>query len=246
MKFGNANSIIIESQLMKNNFTLVLLTTIVTVGSIATTISTAVAGQEADYRRQEEYRQRERDIFNKPTPAPQPYRSPTPSSGSGQTYTTPSNNSGSGSYSNPSGSSSSYDNSSLDGLGELFGLFNFGPSFISSNGESQYGIQSKFGFENIRVRTGLHFGSGSSINGAFTYSLSNTDTMFNPFVGAGLGMKSIKKIGGSTSDEFSFYGTGGVDLKIADNFSITGAVNLPANSAYGTEFQAGINFFGSF
>lgn len=229
---------------MKNNFTLALLTTIVTVSSIAATVSAAVAGQEADYRRQEGYRQREREIFNKPTPAPQPYRSPTFTPSSGQTYTTPSS-SGSGSYSNPSGSSS-YDNSSLDGLGALFGLFNFGPSFISSNGESQYGIQSKFGFENIRIRTGLHFGSGSSINGAFTYSLSDTSTMFNPFIGAGLGMKSIKKIGSITSDEFSFYGTGGVDLKIADNLSITGAVNLPTNNVYGTEFQAGINFFGSF
>jgi hypothetical protein len=225
---------------MKNTFTLSLLTTILATTSIITTISPAAAGWREDnqqYQRQQEsnrqntemrkYGEQQREQIWQNM---QPTRTTSPS----------------GSYSTPSGSSSSSDGSGLDGLGALFGFFNFGPSFISSNGEGQYGIQSKFGFENIRIRTGLHFGSGSSINGAFTYSLSNQATMFNPFVGAGLGMKSINKVGTITSDEFSFYGTGGVDMKIADSISITGAVNLPTNSAYGTEFQAGINFFGSF
>jgi opacity protein-like surface antigen len=125
-------------------------------------------------------------------------------------------------------------------------LFNFGPSVVSSNGNIQYGIQSKFGFENIRVRTAMHFGSGSAINGAFTYSLSGQPTMFNPFIGGGIGYKSIKQPGKIDADAFAFYGTGGVDLNLTENLSISGAVNLPTDSAYGTEFQAAINFFGSF
>lgn len=143
-------------------------------------------------------------------------------------------------------SSGSSDGSGLEGLGAIFSLFNFGPSAISSNGNIQYGVQSKFGFENIRVRTAMHFGSGSAINGAFTYSLNGQPTMFNPFIGGGIGYKTIQKPGQIDTNAFAFYGTGGVDLNLTDNLSISGAVNLPTDSTYGTEFQAAINFFGSF
>ncbi len=145
------------------------------------------------------------------------------------------------------GSSSSSDDSGLGGLGVLgavLGVFNYGPSAISTNGVVQYGVQSKFGFENIHVRTGAHFGGGgSALNGGFTFGFGGKSAMFNPFIGGGLGYKSftVKNI---ESSAFSFYGTGGVDLKFSNNFSITGAVNVPTNSAYGTEYQVGINFFG--
>ncbi len=226
------------SQLMKNSFTLLLLTTVLPITSIFTKTAPAAAGWREDnqqYRQQQQNNQRETESrkYNEQyreriRENMQPSKTTSPS----KLDSTP--------------SSSSYDSFGLDGFGEIFSFFNFGPSFIASNGVGQYGIQSKFGFENIRVRTGLYFGSGNSINGAFTYSLSNKSTIFNPFLGAGLGMKSIDKVDSIKSDEFSFYGTGGVDMQIADSISITGAVNLPTNSAYGTEFQAGINFFGSF
>jgi hypothetical protein len=143
-----------------------------------------------------------------------------------------------------SGSSSSYDGSGLAGLGAIFAGFNYGPSAISTNGVVQYGVQTKFGFENIRVRTGAHFGGGgSALNGGFTFGFGGESAMFNPFIGGGLGYKSftVKNI---ESSAFSFYGTGGVDLKLSNNFSVTGAVNVPTNSEYGTEYQVGINFFG--
>jgi hypothetical protein len=142
------------------------------------------------------------------------------------------------------GSSSSYDGSGLDALGALFGAFNYGPSAISTNGVVQYGVQSKFGFENIRVRTGAHFGGGgSAINGGFTFGFGGKSAMFNPFVGGGLGYKAfaVNKI---ESNAFSFYGTGGIDLNLSRNFSITSAVNIPTNSEYGTEYQVGFNLFG--
>lgn len=141
-------------------------------------------------------------------------------------------------------SSSSYDASELAGLGALFGLFNYGPSATSTNGVIQYGVQTNFGMENIRVRTGAHFGGGgSALNGGFTFGFGGSSAMLNPFIGGGLGYKSftVNKI---ESSAFSFYGTGGIDLNLSQNFSITGAVNIPTNSEYGTEYQVGINLFG--
>jgi hypothetical protein len=173
---------------------------------------------------------------------PAPYQALT-STPAGGTYQ-PSTPSGSGSYTPSSGSSSgSYDGAGLEGMVGFIRGLNFGPSMTSSNGVNQYGIQTKFGYENFRVRTGLHIGSeASSINGALTYSLSDRPTMFNPFVGAGMGVKTLAKVGNSESSEFAFYGTGGVDLNISDNFVISSAVNLPTSSTYGTEFQEAIHF----
>jgi hypothetical protein len=142
------------------------------------------------------------------------------------------------------GSSSSYDGSGLAGLGAIFAGFNYGPSAISTNGVVQYGVQSKFGFENIHVRTGAHFGGGgSALNGGFTVGFGGESMMLNPFIGGGLGYKSFtsNKV---ESSAFSFYGTGGVDLNLSQNFSITGAINIPTNSEYGTEYQVGFNLFG--
>ena len=225
---------------------------ILTVGlsstSIIAIIAPAFAGSYKDY---EGFNRALEGAYPKPTyqpPAPTPYRSPVSAP---TPYQSPGSNSRpsstpSGSYTPSSGSSGSYDSSGLEGIGAIFSLFNFGPSAVSSNGNIQYGVQSKFGFENIRVRTAMHFGSGSAINGAFTYSLNGQPTMFNPFIGGGIGYKTIQKPGKIDTDAFAFYGTGGVDLNLTDNLSISGAVNLPTDSAYGTEFQAAINFFGSF
>ena len=205
--------------------------------------------RESNNQQQQNYRDRQNqqiDNANKFKPAPSQPTYQSPSNTSSPIYR-PSNGSSGGSYSTPSsGSSGSSDSSGLEGIGAIFSLFNFGPSAVSSNGNIQYGVQSKFGFENIRVRTAMHFGSGSSINGAFTYSLNGQQTMFNPFIGGGIGYKTIQKPGKIDTDAFAFYGTGGVDLNLTDNLSISGAVNLPTDSAYGTEFQAAINFFGSF
>jgi hypothetical protein len=232
---------------MKNIFSTTLLTVGLANTAIIAIVAPAVAGSYSDYNGFNRALQNANPTPTYQAPAPTPYRAPVstpstpyqPQGGNSRPSYTPSN----GSYTPSSGSS---DSSGLEGLGAIFSLFNFGPSAVSSNGNIQYGVQSKFGFENIRVRTAAHFGAGSSINGAFTYSLSGQPTMFNPFVGGGIGYKSIQQTGKIDSDAFSFYGTGGVDLNLANNLSISGAVNLPTDSTYGTEFQVGINFFGSF
>jgi hypothetical protein len=232
---------------MKN----ILSRTLLTIGLAGTSMIAIVAPVFAgDYKDYKGFNDALKGAYPTPTyqaPVSTPYRAPVstpatpyqPQGGNSRPSSSPG-----GSYT-PS-SSGADDGSGLEGLGAIFSLFNFGPGAISSNGNIQYGVQSKFGFENIRVRTGAHFGSGSTINGAFTYSLSGQPTMFNPFIGGGLGYKSIQQVGKVDSDAFSFYGTGGVDLNLTNNLSISGSVNLPTNSNYGTEFQAGINFFGSF
>lgn len=223
---------------------------ILTVGLSSTSIIGIIAPAFADsYSDYNKFKRALDNAYPTPTyqpPAPTPYRAPvsTPST----PYQSPGSNSRpsstpSGSYTPSSGS---YDSSGLEGIGAIFSLFNFGPSVVSSNGSIQYGVQSKFGIENIRVRTAMYFGAGSGFNGAFTYSLSGQPTMFNPFIGGGIGYKTIQQPGKIDTDAFAFYGTGGVDLNLTDNLSISGAVNLPTDSTYGTEFQAAINFFGSF
>jgi hypothetical protein len=237
---------------MKNITTILL--TLGLIGTSAILMTTPAFADAAFDRRQRESNDRQQESFKnqqnqrindsnqyKYTPAPSQPSYKSPSNTSSPTYQ-PSSGSSSGSYSSPS--SSSYDGSGLDGLGALFGLFNYGPSAISTNGIVQYGVQSKFGFENIRVRTGAHFGGGgSALNGGFTVGFGGESAMLNPFVGGGLGYKSftVNKI---ESSAFSFYGTGGIDLNLSQNFSITGAVNIPTNSEYGTEYQVGINLFG--
>jgi hypothetical protein len=130
-------------------------------------------------------------------------------------------------------------------IGAIFGLFNYGPSVLSSNGVLQYGVQAKFGFDRIRVRTGGHFGGGGqSTNGGFTYGFGGSGAMFNPFIGGGFGHKSITPANSkTTSNVFALYSTAGLDIKLGDTFTVTGSVNLPTNGAYGTEYQAGVNFF---
>jgi hypothetical protein len=231
---------------MKNISRKALLTLGLSGTSMLVLITPAFAGDYKDYNG---FNRALQNAYPQPTyqpPAPTPYRPPV--SAPSTPYQSPGSNSRpsstpSGSYTPSSGS---YDSSGLEGLGAIFSLFNFGPSAVSSNGNIQYGVQSKFGFENIRVRTAMHFGSGSGINGAFTYSMSGQPTMFNPFIGGGLGYKTIQQTGKTDTNAFAFYGTGGVDLNLTNNLSISGAVNLPTDSTYGTEFQAAINFFGSF
>ncbi len=117
------------------------------------------------------------------------------------------------------------------------------PYINSSNGLTDFGIRPNIPLgPNIRIRAGLSF---KAIDGALTYSLSDRKSTFNPFVGVGLGSKSIPQItGNGDTSAFSLFGTAGVDLSINRNLSITGAVVLPANSVYGTELQVGLNFFG--
>jgi hypothetical protein len=122
----------------------------------------------------------------------------------------------------------------------------FGPSVILTNGLLQYGVQAKFLEGNFNMRTGAHFGGGSSIfNGGFTYSFGGSDAMFNPFIGGGLAYNPSRPVDiDGNPNFFSFYSTAGVDIKLSDSIVITGSVKLPSNSNFGTEYQASFNLFG--
>jgi hypothetical protein len=115
------------------------------------------------------------------------------------------------------------------------------PYLNSTNGVTDLGIRPYLPLpDHFRIRAGV---SLKAVDGAVTYSLDDFRSTFNPFIGVGFGVKSIKPvtIGGDTSAS-SFFGTAGVDFRLNSALSITGAVVLPTNSAYGTEFQVGVNF----
>ena len=227
---------------MKNITTILLL--IAT--SIIAVTTPASAGQEADYQTQHEYNQRANDGYNQPAPT---YKS-TPSS-----PTRNPSSSSSGSSSSPSSGESYSPEAFGAGLGVLTRIIS-GFGIISNQGVIMYGFRANFPIgEKIKLRAGAYSNlAGSSdpesntINASLTYNFSDPGTTFNPFLGVGYGANTIGKGGANNSpgtSASSFYYTGGVDL----NFSwihITTAVNLPNNSAYGTEFQAAVNIGGGF
>jgi hypothetical protein len=233
---------------MKNILVLTLIATGLAISLIsATTLSaSAQTRQERELKRQEGYREREREIFNNrpsspPVSKPSTYGSPTinnrpnsPSNSGGSRYSSPSNN-------NNSGSGGGYGSSSSAPLSIVFA-----PSVILTNGLLQYGVQAKFLEGNFNMRTGAHFGGGSSIfNGGFTYSFGDSDAMFNPFIGGGLAYNPSRPVDiDGNPNFFSFYSTAGVDIKLSDSIVITGSVKLPSNSNFGTEYQASFNLFG--
>ncbi len=124
------------------------------------------------------------------------------------------------------------------------------PSISSTNGDNIYGIRTNVPLfslaDHLRVRFGLSF---KSIDLALTYSLNSQTSQFNPFVGAGFGGKTLSKFSNGFPDgstfESTIFGTTGIDFRLTRDITITGAVILPMNSAYGTEFQGGITLFSS-
>lgn len=114
------------------------------------------------------------------------------------------------------------------------------PYVTWTNGSSVLGVKAYIPLgDNIAVRVGVSPG----FNGALTYSLNDRHSQVSPFIGVGLGSKTISQtVTSRDTNASSVYGTVGVDIRPFDNdiFSVTGAVNLPTNSAYGTEFQVGV------
>jgi hypothetical protein len=139
------------------------------------------------------------------------------------------------------------DENPADNLYNIFFL-GAGPSVLSTNGTVQYGLQSKWPINNpnSHLRLGIHAGGGlATFSTGFTYGLGERGATIVPFVGGGLGLKIINvpsRFSGTTIDNaFALYGTGGVDLNFG-NLSLTTAISLPTNSAYGTDYQLGVSF----
>jgi hypothetical protein len=199
---------------MKNILAIALLSTGI---AIAITNSPAYAGQ-VENDAAEAVRRRERQVVQPNTPSTQP---------------------------------DSYDAAGFGrGLGVIFSVVN-GIGVVSNQGVTMYGFRANFPIgEKIKLRAGAYTNfAGSSdpesntINASLTYNFSDPGTTFNPFLGVGYGSNTIGKGGSNNSpgtSASSFYYTSGVDLNFS-GIHLTTAINLPNNSAYGTEFQAAFN-----
>jgi hypothetical protein len=104
-----------------------------------------------------------------------------------------------------------------------------GPSIAIGNGNTNIGIDSKFGIsDNISLRPAIYFGSGSTVIGSsltYDFDLKNASaSKFTPFLG---GAVFISTGSGSTTVAGL---VGGADFDISDSLQLKGAVNVPITS----------------
>ena len=107
-----------------------------------------------------------------------------------------------------------------------------GPSVEFGNGETVFGVDSKFGIrENLSLRPFIYFpDSGTKFGTALTYDLPLTNTantlQLTPFVGGSVDFNS----GNGNNNTTSFGLVGGVDLDLTDSLRLKGAINVPLNN----------------
>jgi opacity protein-like surface antigen len=121
-----------------------------------------------------------------------------------------------------------------------------GPSVEFGNGQTVFGIDSKFGISNnLSLRPFVYFPSGSTKYGtALTYDITlsnNAKTLqLTPFVGGSVDFNT------GNNNTTSFGLVGGVDLDLTDSLRLKGAVNVPLNNGQDRDTNitvgAGIRF----
>ncbi|WP_373547825.1 hypothetical protein [Chamaesiphon sp.] len=106
-----------------------------------------------------------------------------------------------------------------------------GPSVEFGNGQTVFGIDSKFGIsDNLSLRPFVFFPNGGTKFGtALTYDINlknNANALqLTPFVGASIDFNTGD---GNTTTNFGL--VGGVDLDLTDSLQLKGAVNVPLNN----------------
>jgi hypothetical protein len=109
-----------------------------------------------------------------------------------------------------------------------------GPSVEFGNGQTTFGIDSKFGIsDNLSVRPFIYFpNSGTKFGTALTYDINlsnNARTLqFTPFVGGSVDFNT-----GNGNSTTNFGLVGGVDLDLTDSLRLKGAVNIPLSNDQG-------------
>ncbi len=107
-----------------------------------------------------------------------------------------------------------------------------GPSVEFGNGETVFGVDSKFGIgDNLSLRPFVYFpNSGTKLGTALTYDLpltNNANTLqLTPFVGGSIDFNT----GNGNDNTTSFGLVGGVDLDLTDSLRLKGAINIPLNN----------------
>ncbi len=106
--------------------------------------------------------------------------------------------------------------------------WSIGPSVEFGNGQTVFGIDSKFGIrDNLSLRPFVYFPDGGTNFGtALTYDFnlrnSANTLQITPFVG---GLVNINTGNGDSTTSFGL--VGGVDLDLTDSLRLKGAINLP-------------------
>jgi hypothetical protein len=109
-----------------------------------------------------------------------------------------------------------------------------GPSVELGNGQTIFGIDSKFGIsDNLSLRPFVYFPNGGTNFGtALTYDLSlqnSANTLqLTPFVG---GTVDFNNTNGNSTTSFGL--VGGVDLDLTDSLRLKGAIIVPLNNDRG-------------
>ena len=107
-----------------------------------------------------------------------------------------------------------------------------GPSVEFGNGQTVFGVDSKFGISNnLSLRPFVYFPSGGTKYGtALTYDLTlsnNANTLqLTPFVGGSVDFNA----GNNNNNTTSFGLVGGVDLDLTDSLRLKGAITVPLNN----------------
>jgi hypothetical protein len=124
-----------------------------------------------------------------------------------------------------------------------FAQSSIGPSVEFGNGQTVFGIDSKFGISNnLSLRPFVYFPNSSTNFGtALTYDLSlqnSANTLqITPFVGGSVNFNT----GNGNNNTTSFGLVGGVDLDLTDSLRLKGAITVPLNNGQDrdTTFTAG-------
>jgi hypothetical protein len=112
-----------------------------------------------------------------------------------------------------------------------FAQSSIGPSIEFGNGQTVFGVDSKFGIrENLSLRPFIYFpNAGTKFGTALTYDFNLINTantlQLTPFVGASVDFNT-----GNGNSTTSFGLVGGVDLDLTDSLRLKGAITVPLNN----------------
>jgi hypothetical protein len=115
-----------------------------------------------------------------------------------------------------------------------FAQSSIGPSVEFGNGQTVFGIDSKFGIrENLSLRPFIYFPNGGTDFGtALTYDFnlrnSANTLQLTPFVGGSVDFNT-----GDGTSTTSFGLVGGVDLDLSDSLRLKGAIIVPLSNDQG-------------
>ncbi len=107
-----------------------------------------------------------------------------------------------------------------------------GPSVEFGNGQTVFGVDSKFGISNnLSLRPFVYFpNSGTKFGTALTYDIPLTNTantlQLTPFVGGSVDFNT----GNGNNNTTSFGLVGGADLDLTDSLRLKGAITVPLNN----------------